>query len=254
MKSGRGPIYMDGRGISDEDHDYMMHWLENEGSVALLNNMKEEGIDYRKNPVEFGTYHVIIEGKVWINEKSETSLKGLFAAGDESMGSMGPAAVYGWISGESAAGYAKTAASADISKNQNDIESAKRLVSEIRGRKNGPDWREANIALQQIMQDYAGMVRSATMLQAGLSYVRRLKDKVDAGLVAGNPWELTRCLETRNLLDLGELVMIAAGERKESRGLHKRADYPLTDPVMDSKALFIRKVDGKPSTEWKKMD
>ena len=70
LKSGKGPVYMDGRGMSDEDYEYMMHWLVHEGSVAVINHMKEEGIDLRKNPVEFGTYHIFSEGKIWINEKA----------------------------------------------------------------------------------------------------------------------------------------------------------------------------------------
>ena len=47
------------------------------------------------------------QGKIWINEKAETSLEGLYAAGDESTQSIGPAAIYGWIAGENAAKYAK---------------------------------------------------------------------------------------------------------------------------------------------------
>lgn len=94
--------------------------------------------------------------------------------------------------------------------------------------------------------DYAGTVRSETMLTAGLSYLRRMRGKVDQVLFARNRWELTRCLETLNLMDLGELVLIAANERKESRALHHRTDYPLTDPVMDGKEIVIRKENGKP--------
>ena len=41
--------------------------------TSLINYMKEEGIDLRKNPVEFGTYHINPEGKIRINEKAETS-------------------------------------------------------------------------------------------------------------------------------------------------------------------------------------
>jgi succinate dehydrogenase/fumarate reductase flavoprotein subunit len=129
-----------------------------------------------------------------------------------------------------------------------------RVVEEIVNRKDGPDWSEANIALQQIMQDYAGLVRTESMLTAGLSYLRRLKEKVQQGLTARNRWELTRCLETRNLIELGELVLLSANERKETRGLHNRPDYPLTDPVLDGKAIFVRQVDGKPVMEWRKTE
>lgn len=254
LKSGRGPVYMDCRGITPEDYDYMMNAFVDEGLPSLINYMKEEGIDLRKNPVEFGTYHINPEGKVWINEKAETSLRGLYAAGDESIVSIGPAATYGWIAGENAAAAAKTGPSIEVEKARAEIEEKKNVVREVASRKEGADWREANIALQQIMQDYAGLVRSETLLTAGLEYVRRLRDKARTSLKARNRWELTRCLETLNLLDLGELVLLAANERKETRALHNRSDYPLTDPMLDGKALYVWKENGVPTFEWRKTE
>jgi succinate dehydrogenase/fumarate reductase flavoprotein subunit len=254
MKSGKGPVYMDCRGIAPEDYDYMMHWLVHEGNQSVLDHMKEEGIDPRKHPVEFGTYHIMPEGKIRINEKAETSVKGLYAAGDEAMFSIGPAATYGWIAGESAAIYAREAPPADIETARAEIEQRKRTFGQIRCREQGPDWREVNIALQQIMQDYCGNVRSETLLSAGLSHLRRLKEKSVSQMVARNQWELTRSLETLNLLDVGELVFLAAAERKETRGLHVRPDYPLTDPVLDGKGIFITRMEGKPVLEWRKVE
>ena len=254
MKSGKGPVYMDCRGISDEDYEYMMYWMVHEGNSSLLDYMKEEGIDIRKHLVEFQIYHMLPEGKIWISEKAETSIDGLYAAGDESMGGIGPSATYGWIAGENAATYVKEASGPDVEKARAEIEERKALVNNMSSRKEGPDWKEANIALQQIMQDYAGAVRSETLLTAGLSYLRRLREKVDTTMMARNQWELTRCLETLNLLDLGELVFLAANERKETRGLHNRPDYPLTDPMLDGKSLFIRRVKGEPVIELKKAE
>ena len=254
MKSGKGPVYMDCRGISDEDYEYMMYWMVHEGNSSLLDYMKEEGIDIRKHLVEFQIYHMLPEGKIWISEKAETSIDGLYAAGDESMGGIGPSATYGWIAGENAATYVKEVPGPDVEKARAEIEERKALVNNMSSRKEGPDWKEANIALQQIMQDYAGSVRSETLLTAGLSYLRRLREKVDTTMMARNQWELTRCLETLNLLDLGELVFLAANERKETRGLHNRPDYPLTDPMLDGKGLFIRRVKGEPVIELKKAE
>jgi succinate dehydrogenase/fumarate reductase flavoprotein subunit len=251
MKSGKGPVYMDCRGISDEDYEYMMYWMVHEGNSSLLDFMKEEGIDIRRHPVEFQIYHMLPEGKIWINEKAETSVKGLYAAGDESMGGIGPSATYGWIAGDNAAVYARGAPAPDIDRAREDIENKKAMVSEMRTRTGGPDWKETNIALQQIMQDYVGPVRSETLLKAGLSYLRRLKNKAATTMMARNPWELTRCLETLNLLDLGELVFIAANERKETRGLHNRPDYPLTDPMLEGKGLFVKQEGGEPVLEWR---
>ena len=252
-KSGRGPVYMDCRGISDEDYEYMMLWLKHEGNAALVNHLKEEGIDLRKNAVEFMRYEMSVPGGVRHNEKAETSVKGLYAAGDEITGAISKAATFGWIAGENAARYAKEAGSSKLEDVKPKIEERKSLLNEIRSREVGPDWREANLALQQIMKDYAGPVRSETLLEAGLNHLRRVKQKAYSAMMAKNQWELTRCLEVLNLLDLGELVFIAANERKETRGTHVRPDYPVTDPRLDRSVLVVKKVDGKPTTEWEKI-
>jgi aspartate oxidase len=57
-----------------------------------------------------------------------------------------------------------------------------------------------------------------------------------------------------NLLDMGELVFLAANARKETRGLHSRTDYPLTDPMLDGKAVSIKKVNGEPIVEFSKAE
>ena len=56
------------------------------------------------------------------------------------------------------------------------------------------------------MQDYAGVMRSEKMLEAGHGYLKNLRKKITAGMIARNRWELTRCLEVFNLLDIGEIV------------------------------------------------
>jgi len=251
LKSGRGPVYMDCRGISAEDYEYMMAAFVDEGMTSVIDHMREEGIDPRRNPIEFGTYNLMPEGKILINEKAESTIPGLYAAGDESIVSIGPSATYGWIAGESAAAFARGVKDRNKGRTASQVREAKTKVGRLAAGKAGPSWREANIALQQIMQDYAGPVRSETLLSAGLSYLRRLKEKTE-GLCAQNRWELTRCLEVRNLLELADLVFLGALARKETRWLHNRPDYPMTDPVLDDKAIHVRLVDGRPLLEWKK--
>jgi succinate dehydrogenase/fumarate reductase flavoprotein subunit len=250
-KSGRGPVYIDGSGMSDEDYEYMMHWLTHEGNVALINHLKEEGIDHRRNPVEFMTYERGCYGKVLVNDEGETSVRGLYAAGDEVGLGISHAAVFGWIVGENAARYAQKVDLPRLESVEARLEEKKRLFSEIRSREVGPDWREVNIALQQIMYDYAGNIRSEALLEAGRSHLLRLKEKAYSMVMAKNQHELARSLEVLNLLDLGELVFVAANERKETRGTHIRSDYPLTNPQMN-KLLVVRRTDDKPVTQWRK--
>ena len=250
-ESGKGPVYMDCRGISDEDYQYMMHWLKHEGNDALLQHLEEEGIDPRKNPVEFMTYNITIAGRIYSNEKAETSVKGLYSAGDETERGISGAAVFGWIAGENAAKYAKVTPFHNIDKEKARIEERKNFIDALQDRKKGADWRDANIALQHVMYDYAGLARSETMLEAGLNHLHRLKKTVHNTMTAKDRWQLTRCLEILNLYDLAELVFTAALDRKESRGLHQRVDYPLTDPMLNEKILIVKKVNDKPTTRWR---
>jgi len=250
MKSGKGPVFMDCRGATREDIDYMRYWLIHEGNRGILDYMDKERIDPLKNAIEMSTYGLGVKGGVEYNTDCETSLQGLFAAGQEYGGSMAFATIQGWIGGEKMANYIKGIAHADISVDNKSIETSKMKLTAIRNRKNGASWQEANITLQQILKDYAGLVRSETLLNQGLQNLERLKDTVNNTLVARNGHELGRCLEVMNLLDIGEAVMLSARERKETRGKHNRTDFPFTNPLLN-KILHIKKEDSKVIFEWK---
>jgi len=252
--SGRGPVYMDCKGLSDDEMEYMYHWLRNEGNVALLKNMEEEGIDPREKPVEFRSYHYELfpRGGVYYDETGVTSLKGLYAAGDEIFGGISGAAVFGWIAGENAGHRAKDLGITSIDGAKAKIEEAKAKMEAVRNRRVGASWKEANICLQQIMFDFTGEVRSETLLDAGLFALRRLKQKAHDTLIAENPHDLCRSLEVINLLDVGELIFVTARERKETRGKHKRPDYPFTNPQL-AKMIVVKKVKGEPVLEWRSL-
>ncbi|MCF8106753.1 MAG: FAD-binding protein [Desulfohalobiaceae bacterium] len=249
-QAGRGPVYMDCRGIREEDLQYMNHWMVHEGNVSLLDHIMEEDIELRKHPVEFATYPLRGGGLIVANEKSEASLTGLYSAGDESFGDIAAAATFGYIGGENAAGYVLNVQETDVEENRSRIEDKKEMMKRIRGQSIGPDWKEANVALQQTMQDYAGKVRNESLLLQGLHHVRRLKDKAGQSLMAQNPHELGRCLEVLNMLDIGELTFLLALDRKETRNLHVRPDYSYTDPRLN-KAHIISQTDGKIKVEWR---
>ncbi len=255
-RSGEGPVYMDCSTTSRKDFKYMMWGLVQEGNTAMLDYMAREGIDPRKRRVEFMQYEPLLVGRgIEINAKAESSIKGLFAAGDpvgNFRADCAGAATFGWIAGKSAAERAKTVkAFKNIEKNPL-VEEAADSYAHMLERESGPDWKEANLALQQIMNDYAGVeVRSETLLTAGLTYLRNLKEKVRATLIADNAHTLMRSLEVQDLLDCGETVFLSALERKETRAQHRRSDFPFTNPLLQDKFLTIRKKNGKIVTAWR---
>ena len=253
MSSGRGPVYMDCHGISDDDFEYMKYWLKHEGNTALLNHMDQENIDPRKNPIEFMTYESRVRGGVYTDERAQASVKGLYGAGDESFGEISGAAVFGWIAGENAAKFAKQTEFGDVQKVRAKMDEAASLISQIRSRDTGPDWKEVNIALQQLMHDYAGSIRSETLLTAGLTYLQRLKEKTHKSIIARNQHELMRCLEVLHLIDVGEITFVAANARRETRGLHTRADYPYTNPLLEKMLVVKKGKEGNPVVQWREL-
>jgi len=235
----------------------MLWGLKHEGNTAMLNYMKEEGIDVRKHLVEFMQYEPFLIGSrgIQIDEQAETSIEGLYSAGDEVgnfRADISGAVIFGWIAGGSAAERAKDTDDINKAADSPVIEDRMELYSGFLGRDNGASWKEANLALQQIMQDYAGVeVRSETLLQAGLKYLQDLKNKTLDSLSAVNSHTLMRCQEVLDLMDCGEVIFRAALERKETRERHIRSDFPFTNPLLQDKFIEVSKKNNHVVLEWR---
>jgi succinate dehydrogenase/fumarate reductase flavoprotein subunit len=255
-RSGRSPVYMDCSETSDEDIEYMIWGLENEGNITLLDYLKAEGLNFKRFRYEFTRYEPIITGGrgIEIDVKGKTSLEGLYAAGDvvgNFRAGTGGAAVFGWIAGESAAEHAKKVPSFEEAEKSPVIEEKVRFCSSLLSRNKGASWKEFNIALQQIMNDYV-KIRSATMLKAALKYLDILERKARNSLRVENSHELMRALEVFDLLEVGRIVTLAILQRDETRPPHTRLDCPWTNPLYNNLLLTIKNVDGKPVFEWRR--
>lgn len=260
MRKGTGPAYMDCSDASDEQIEYMRWAMKGEGLTALINHMDNVGIDPQKHGVEFMRYEPILHGRgIDVEDNGETSVKGLFAAGDlvgNGGSGIGIAAYLGWIGGQAAAEQAK-----DIEfMNAEETEAMKNCMNRfnaIMNRANGADWKEANMALQQIMSDYApagpSKVRSETLLKAGLDYLLQLRKATMEQMGATCSHTLMRAAEVLDLIDCGESLMNAALARQESRANHIRSDYPFTNPILADKFLNVALEDGKVVTSWRQI-
>lgn len=255
QKTGKGPVYMDCTRTSEDDKAYMMWGLVHEGQTALLDYLKAEGIDVSRHRVEFMQYEPFLTGRgLDIDLRAQTTVPGLFAAGDEVgnlRGALCGAATFGWIAGESAAARARQIGLFEAAEKNPEIEERLTFYSEILERDSGPDWQEANLALQQIMRDYAGDIRSETMLRAGLAYLTELKRKTASTLSARDSHTLMRSLETMDLMECGEMILRTALERRETRGLHVRSDHPYTNPLWQDKFITIRREGGEAKLAWR---
>lgn len=250
MEDGSGPVFMNCSENDSEDMDFMMHAFESEGDTSIVDYLEQYNIDLRKEMIEFGTYDYALCGRgLDIALTGQTSLEGLYACGDvlgNVRGDITSAAVFGMISAENAAAYAKTVAFEEVADHPL-IAQDMALYANIIGRKNGAHWKEANSMLQQIMKDYVGVkVRSKTLMKSGLKYLGDLKRYCREQLKAKNAHELMRSLEVLDLIDLAEAITITSENRKESRGAyHHRTDYTYTNPLLDNKFQTIEQKNGE---------
>ncbi|RKZ18995.1 L-aspartate oxidase [bacterium] len=78
--------------------------------------------------------------------------------------------------------------------------------------------------VRRIMWDYVGIVRERHRLDIALRRLRAVRETVE--LVYGKALLDPNVAELRNIALIGELIVICATSRHESRGLHYTLDYP----------------------------
>lgn len=233
---GKGPFYLDLTGGTEEEIRYIEWSISHEGKGAyFLDYLKnQEKFDFAKDKLEWLPNSREMAGTassgLVVNKDLETGIKGLFAAGDEVGGLpwvCAPGAVTtGWHAGEMAAGEAGRQKSF-LENNETKVNDFRDLCGNIAESKEGMHWREVEIAVQNIVDHYAGNARAEKML---LRAIDRLKDVRQNGILsARNPHELGRCLEVLSVIENAEMLLRASLERKESRQIpfgFYRADYP----------------------------
>ena len=233
---GNGPFYLDLTGGTEEEIKYI-EWSTNhegKGSYFLDYLKNQEHFDFSKDKLEYLPNSREMAGTassgLVVNKDLETDIKGLFAAGDEVGGLpwvCAPGAVtMGWHAGEMAAKEAMNQKSF-IDVDENKLDTFKELCGNMVENNDGLHWREVELAVQNIVDHYAGNVRSEKMLLRAIDRLEDIKENVT--FRAENPHELGRCLEVTSVMENAEMVLRGSLERKESRRMpfgFFRADYP----------------------------
>ncbi|MEM1674105.1 MAG: FAD-binding protein [Candidatus Bathyarchaeia archaeon] len=151
----------------------------------------------------------------------KTNLEGLYVAGDATFGGVAEhagAAVTGRWAGAKAAEYAKSVSFGSVSWDQ--VERERERIYAPTKRNEGIDWRELNVAISTVMRTYVNPdLTNDEMLRIALKWLEEMEHGEANKLVARNPHELTRCLETLAILENAKLTVISMMESRKRPGL-----------------------------------
>jgi succinate dehydrogenase/fumarate reductase flavoprotein subunit len=233
LNSGKGPIqlkmtHLDENTIAEIES---ILWANERPSRGRFHEGRGE--NYRTNGVEMNISEIgLCSGHsasgVWVNERAETSIPGLYAAGDMASvphNYMIGAFVFGRIAGEHAVEYSQNLAHLDPDPAFLATEKA-RIYAPL-DRPNGVPHTQVEYKLRRLVNDYLQPPKSANRMEIGLSNFVRYHDTLEL-MGARDPHELMRCMEVHFIRDCAEMAARASLFRRESRwGLyHYRVDYP----------------------------
>ena len=199
-------------------------------------------VDITKGPMEVGpTCHYMMGGIRVDAETAQSSVPGLFAAGEAAAGlhganrlggnSLSDLLVFGRRAGLAAAEHTKKTSAPTIA--DAEIEEAEWQLLSPFERVGGESAYDIHHDLQEVMQSLVGIYRNDEDLHKALTEIEKLKARAAHVHVEGsrlfNPgWHLARDLGC--MLTVSEAVARSALARRESRGAHSRLDFPDYDP------------------------
>ncbi|MFC3940915.1 MULTISPECIES: fumarate reductase/succinate dehydrogenase flavoprotein subunit [Pseudomonas] len=234
LEGGNGPVFLKLDHLAEETIQNIEEILHSNERPSRGQFHAGRGTDYRQQMVEMHISEIgFCSGHsasgVWVNERAETSVKGLYSAGDMAAvphNYMLGAFTYGWFAGFNAADYVAGRDFTALDDEQIAREKA-RVYAPLQ-REHGLPPAQVEYKLRRFVNDYLQPPKVTKKMEIGLERFAAIEADLDQ-MKAGNPHELMRALEVSVIRDCAEMAARASLFRKESRwGLyHHRVDYPL---------------------------
>ncbi|MGY4533908.1 succinate dehydrogenase/fumarate reductase flavoprotein subunit [Pseudomonas sp. TE3786] len=234
LESGNGPVFLKLDHLAEETIQNIEEILHSNERPSRGQFHANRGTDYRQSMVEMHISEIgFCSGHsasgVWVNEKAETSVKGLYSAGDMAAvphNYMLGAFTYGWFAGTNSADYVAEREFTELDAGQIERERARVYAPLLR--EHGLPPAQVEYKLRRFVNDYLQPPKVTKKMQLGLDRFAAIEHDLDQ-LKANNAHELMRALEVSVIRDCAEMAARASLFRTESRwGLyHHRVDYPL---------------------------
>jgi fumarate reductase (CoM/CoB) subunit A len=209
---------------------------------SMIEQFEDAGVDIREEPMQVSPTAHHFMGGIKIDENSSTNISGLYASGECTGGvhggnrlggnALADTQVYGALSGESAAKYAKKTTHLGVDREE--IKTEFERLEAMLNRKEGISPAEARDELTELMWNKVQIFRKEDEMQYAVNELRRIekdvvpKIKVDVPVKRFNPgWH--QAMEFVHMVTTARMVAEAALMRKGSRGAHYRIDADPND-------------------------
>lgn len=218
-----------------------------ETNPKVVKGLQRREIDYRSYPFIVAPEAHYFMGGARIDAYGRCSVERLYAAGEAAGGIQGgnrlsnnalpEALVFGRRAGIDAARAARDGE--QVTPDEDHLAECVQRVDKARTMAGGgiPVDRAA---VQEVALHSLGIIREEKALRAGLDRVQALKESVEASATA-DPGELAEWFALHSLLEVAELCLVPALERKESRAAHFREDYPHRDDEQWLGSLLVQR-------------
>jgi succinate dehydrogenase / fumarate reductase flavoprotein subunit len=239
VKAGNGPLYFDLTVIKPEDYALSRKLLPH-----LFRILDQAHVDIRKEPMPWIPVGYRGFGGLVHDHDLQTTLKGMFVAGDATSGlSLGWAIFTGWKAGNRAGRYAEGQAKAI------DEEQATELIKTALApmqRKSGLTPDEVILKIQQVIVPYPVLVlKSEESLKKALQSMERIIKEDLPQIYAVDAHDTVKANEARNMALTSEIYIKASLMRTESRSFHYREEYPERNDAEWLKWICVKKEAGK---------
>lgn len=233
LESGSGPVFLKLDHLAEETIAAIEQILHSNERPSRGRFHEGRGVDYRTQMVEMHISEIgLCSGHsasgVWVNERAQTTVPGLYAAGDLACvphNYMLGAFVYGRFAGVDAAEYCAAHPLAEVDRQQ--VSQEQQRCWQPLAVEDGIPPAQAEYKLRRMVNDYLQPPKVTRKMEIGLKRFEEAAADLSR-LSAGNPHELMRAMEVHFIRDCAEMAARASLFRTESRwGLyHYRADYP----------------------------
>jgi len=242
LNSANGPVFLKMHHLAPETVTEIERILHTTERPSRGRFHAGRGVSYGEQGVEMAVSEIgLCSGHsasgVWVNERGETTVAGLYAAGDMASvphNYMLGAFTYGKICGQAAVEYVSNVSITQLDQEQ--VETERQRLSKPLTQPKGIPPHQLEYKIRRHVNDYLQPPKTAYRLQHGLNYFVRAKEELEQ-LGAEDPHDLMRAMECHFIRDCAEMAARASLFRKESRwGLyHYRQDYP----EMDNENWFV---------------